>query len=95
VQREPKLRPMNVAPALHTTTRASASLPPAPAREAREMHEEPSAMVPSRSQPRMAQPSEKALQVPRIVGREPSLPLDEDQFDIPTFLRRQGQTDLP
>jgi cell division protein FtsZ len=26
-------------------------------------------------------------------ARDPSLPLDEDQFDIPTFLRRQGQTD--
>jgi cell division protein FtsZ len=26
--------------------------------------------------------------------KEPSLPLDEDQFDIPTFLRRQGQGDL-
>jgi cell division protein FtsZ len=26
-------------------------------------------------------------------ARDPSLPVDEDQFDIPTFLRRQGQTD--
>jgi cell division protein FtsZ len=26
-------------------------------------------------------------------ARDPSLPADEDQFDIPTFLRRQGQTD--
>jgi cell division protein FtsZ len=26
-------------------------------------------------------------------ARDPSLPTDEDQFDIPTFLRRQGQTD--
>ena len=26
--------------------------------------------------------------------KEPSLPLDEDQFDIPTFLRRQGQGDF-
>jgi cell division protein FtsZ len=31
---------------------------------------------------------------PRI-AKEPSLPLDEDQFDIPTFLRRQGQTEMP
>jgi cell division protein FtsZ len=29
------------------------------------------------------------------VNREPSLPVDEDQFDIPTFLRRQGQTEMP
>jgi cell division protein FtsZ len=28
-------------------------------------------------------------------ARDPSLPVDEDQFDIPTFLRRQGQTDPP
>ena len=27
--------------------------------------------------------------------KEPTLPLDEDQFDIPTFLRRQGQGELP
>jgi cell division protein FtsZ len=26
--------------------------------------------------------------------KEPRLPLDEDQFDIPTFLRRQGQGDV-
>ncbi len=31
-----------------------------------------------------------------IVTREPTtLPADEDQFDIPTFLRRQGQTEMP
>lgn len=34
---------------------------------------------------------------PRAVAartaRDPSLPVDEDQFDIPTFLRRQGQSD--
>ena len=28
-------------------------------------------------------------------ARDPSLPVDEDQFDIPTFLRRQGQNDPP
>ncbi|MBX5483603.1 MAG: cell division protein FtsZ [Myxococcaceae bacterium] len=31
-----------------------------------------------------------------VVNREPaSLPIDEDQFDIPTFLRRQGHTEVP
>jgi cell division protein FtsZ len=35
-------------------------------------------------------------QSPRTTAaRDTSLPVDEDQFDIPTFLRRQGQTDLP
>ena len=29
------------------------------------------------------------------VVKDAALPLDEDQFDIPTFLRRQGQTELP
>lgn len=29
------------------------------------------------------------------VVRDASLPLDEDQFDIPTFLRRQGHTEMP
>jgi cell division protein FtsZ len=28
-------------------------------------------------------------------ARDPSLPVDEDQFDIPTFLRRQGQSETP
>jgi cell division protein FtsZ len=36
---------------------------------------------------------------PRVAAvrpaRDPSLPVDEDQFDIPTFLRRQGQSDPP
>lgn len=35
-----------------------------------------------------------AASSPRI-AREGSLPLDEDQFDIPTFLRRHGPNDLP
>ncbi|OJT27091.1 cell division protein FtsZ [Archangium sp. Cb G35] len=29
------------------------------------------------------------------VVKDAALPLDEDQFDIPTFLRRQGQTEMP
>ena len=29
----------------------------------------------------------------RSIARDPSLPVDEDQFDIPTFLRRHGQSD--
>jgi cell division protein FtsZ len=30
-----------------------------------------------------------------VVVKDAALPLDEDQFDIPTFLRRQGQTEMP
>jgi cell division protein FtsZ len=40
-----------------------------------------------RSEPRAAAAARPA--------RDPSLPVDEDQFDIPTFLRRQGQSETP
>ena len=41
-------------------------------------------------------PPRPVEQSPRIVvNREPALPVDEDQFDIPTFLRRQGHTEMP
>jgi len=43
--------------------------------------------------PRATTPEPKPL-APTRPHKEPSLPLDEDQFDIPTFLRRQGQGDL-
>ena len=42
----------------------------------------------------LSNPEMRAVSSPRILPKETSLPLDEDQFDIPTFLRRQGQTDL-
>ena len=35
----------------------------------------------------------RAISSPRVL-KDSSLPLDEDQFDIPTFLRRQGQSDF-
>ncbi len=36
------------------------------------------------------------VQSPRtLVAKDSSLPVDEDQFDIPTFLRRAGHTELP
>ena len=44
---------------------------------------------------RASLPGAKAVSPARTVRvKEPSLPLDEDQFDIPTFLRRQGQGDF-
>lgn len=43
----------------------------------------------------LTNPEMKAVSAPRVTsGKDASLPLDEDQFDIPTFLRRQGQTDF-
>ena len=43
--------------------------------------------------PRATTPEPRPLAPTRPL-KEPSLPLDEDQFDIPTFLRRQGQGDF-
>jgi len=53
---------------------------------------EPAAHGPVRA-PRATTPEPRPLAPGRPV-KEPSLPLDEDQFDIPTFLRRQGQGDF-
>ncbi|HVP60539.1 MAG TPA: cell division protein FtsZ [Myxococcaceae bacterium] len=52
---------------------------------------EPAALGPVRS--RATAPEPRALAPTRPL-KEPSLPVDEDQFDIPTFLRRQGQGEL-
>jgi cell division protein FtsZ len=43
--------------------------------------------------PRATAPEPRPLASTRPL-KEPRLPLDEDQFDIPTFLRRQGQGDV-
>ncbi|HVE82487.1 MAG TPA: cell division protein FtsZ [Myxococcales bacterium] len=40
-------------------------------------------------------PDHKAVSPRTATLREPSLPVDEEQFDIPTFLRRAGQTEMP
>jgi cell division protein FtsZ len=45
------------------------------------------------ARPRSVTPEQRPLAPSRPL-KEPSLPVDEDQFDIPTFLRRQGQGDL-
>ena len=68
--------------ATHVPTRQAA---PAPAAD-------PTVLGPVRA-PRATSPDPRPLAPTRPV-KEPSLPLDEDQFDIPTFLRRQGQGDL-
>ncbi len=68
--------------ATHLPTRQAA---PAPAAE-------PAVHGPVRA-PRATSPDPRPLAPTRPV-KEPSLPLDEDQFDIPTFLRRQGQGDF-
>jgi cell division protein FtsZ len=61
--------------------------------------EEVATLVPSKSGSRSltaAEASKAAVAGARTsVVKEAPLPLDEDQFDIPTFLRRQGQTEMP
>jgi cell division protein FtsZ len=84
VQREPKLRPMTVSPVHAPAARTAAASTP---------REEGSALVPAKVAPRSLEA--KQVSSPRVSPRESSLPLDEDQFDIPTFLRRQGQTEMP
>ncbi len=60
--------------------------------------EEVASLVPAKAGGRtMSSPEMKAVAPPArtAVVKDAALPLDEDQFDIPTFLRRQGQTEMP
>ncbi|MBJ6764747.1 cell division protein FtsZ [Myxococcaceae bacterium JPH2] len=61
--------------------------------------EEVASLVPSKGAPRptlAAVENSKPVASSRTsVVKDAALPMDEDQFDIPTFLRRQGQTELP
>ena len=70
-----------------------ASLTAAPARE----REESTSMVPAKTGSRHYSHSDTNLILnPRVTTlRDAALPMDEDQFDIPTFLRRQGHTEIP
>jgi cell division protein FtsZ len=63
-----------------------------PTRHAPAAPTDPAVLGPVRA-PRATTPEPRPL-APSRPHKEPSLPLDEDQFDIPTFLRRQGQGDL-
>jgi cell division protein FtsZ len=60
--------------------------------------EEVASLVPAKAGGRsMSSTENKAVTLPprTSVVKDAALPLDEDQFDIPTFLRRQGQTEMP
>jgi cell division protein FtsZ len=59
--------------------------------------EEVATLVPAKAGARTLSNTEnKAVTSTRTaVVKDAALPLDEDQFDIPTFLRRQGQTEMP
>ncbi len=58
--------------------------------------EEVASLVPAKGGSRtLSSPENKAVAPRTAVVKDAALPLDEDQFDIPTFLRRQGQTEMP
>jgi cell division protein FtsZ len=60
--------------------------------------EEVASLVPSKGgppRPLTSMEGGKSVSTRTAVVKDAALPLDEDQFDIPTFLRRQGQTELP
>jgi cell division protein FtsZ len=91
VQRDTKVR--QVAPVVQVPM--SVRPPPPPAAAMRE-REEVASLVPAKGGSRsLAAVESRPVSGRTSVVREAALPLDEDQFDIPTFLRRQGQTDLP
>ncbi len=58
--------------------------------------EEVASLVPAKAGSRsMPAVDTRSLSSRTAVVKDAALPLDEDQFDIPTFLRRQGQTEMP
>jgi cell division protein FtsZ len=58
--------------------------------------EEVASLVPAKAGARtISSVDGRSLANRTAVVKDAALPLDEDQFDIPTFLRRQGQTEMP
>jgi cell division protein FtsZ len=71
--------------------------PPPLSLNASREREEVASLVPAKSGSRtnLAAVDGRSLANRTAVVKDAALPLDEDQFDIPTFLRRQGQTEMP
>jgi cell division protein FtsZ len=94
VQRDTKVR--QVAPVVQVPMSVRPPPPPAAAMRERERdREEVASLVPAKGSRSMASVESRPISTRTAVVRDAALPLDEDQFDIPTFLRRQGQTELP
>jgi cell division protein FtsZ len=90
--RDTKMR--SVAPSLPMMSSRPPPPPPVTLTPAR--HEEVASLVPSKAAPRPTLvANEGRPPAPRPALKDAVLPADEDQFDIPTFLRRQGHTELP
>lgn len=84
--------PAVMAPVTVTAQSSSSTMSMSPAMsrpQAQEPVEQVATLVPNKVGSRQLGSNERP-QSPRIVTRDASLPLDEDQYDIPTFLRRQG-----
>jgi cell division protein FtsZ len=90
VHRDNKHRVPTAVP-LSSTPRPAAVAPVAAAPGNRE---EAPVLVAAKPAARAASPEARQA-APRVSFHRESLPLDEDQFDIPTFLRRQGHTEMP
>lgn len=93
----PKARSISQVVPVSVVGRPPAAPPPSVLTSPRE---EVASLVPAKGTPR---PTMSTVEAPKAgmqsartsVVKDAALPLDEDQFDIPTFLRRQGQTELP
>jgi cell division protein FtsZ len=89
--RDVKHRPTAAHQSAVQVARPAAAAAPPPSLPVRE---EAPVAVPSKLAGRGASAADARLAATvRPIARDPSLPVDEDQFDIPTFLRRHGQTD--
>ena len=95
-QRTQRISPERVQVAVPSAARMLASTP-ARANDVASVlpREEMATLVPQKVGARTLSAEHKIPVPARVAQREGSLPLDEDQFDIPTFLRRQGHTELP
>lgn len=88
--RDVKHRPTAAHQSAVQAVRPAAAAPPPPL----PVREEVPVVVPSKLAGRGGSAADARLAATvRPIARDPSLPVDEDQFDIPTFLRRHGQTD--
>ncbi|MFT3706644.1 MAG: cell division protein FtsZ [Archangium sp.] len=73
--------------------------PPMPVNHAPPTHEQVASLVPGKSSlntpPARTLSGEHRVNPPARLTSAREVTLDEDQYDIPTFLRRQGQTEMP
>ncbi|MHB8879586.1 MAG: cell division protein FtsZ [Myxococcaceae bacterium] len=92
VHREAKARPTMIQVPVQVPLLAPPAMPIAPPPH----REEVATLVPAKAGARTLTGEHRLPSTPRPpAAKDPSLPIDEDQFDIPTFLRRQGQTEMP